>query len=362
MDAALLFGDDPYRYPGQPADRRRQGRTRRQARLRVAARRRQELPGALTGHQHRLGHRAGRPAQPRDRAPRSGPTTFPVTRADARAAEHPLPRRARRPARFPYPGAPPYGAPLYAPGRHAAVPGPAAGAATGAPREPGRRRRARSRSSCQRRRLQPTPPPPLPSQRPHRHDRRQTVRHTARKDSRERELRGALWRLAIFVVVCLLGTFALIAVFAQLRFEASRTTTAPCSATSVAWRAATSSASPASRSARSRTSPSTPTPRASVEFSRRRLGGAHRGQQGAIRYDNLIGGRYLALEEGAGGTTTAAPRRHHPAGPHRARAGPRRADRRLPAAVPRAGPRQVNALTGQLIAAFRVRAPRSVRF
>ena len=32
-------------------------------------------------------------------------------------------------------------------------------------------------------------------------------------------LGGAIWRLAIFVVVCLLGMFALFAVFGQLRFE-----------------------------------------------------------------------------------------------------------------------------------------------
>ncbi len=41
------------------------------------------------------------------------------------------------------------------------------------------------------------------------------------------------------------------------------------------------------------------------------------GTRAVIRYDDLIGGRYLALEEGAGGTKTAQPGRHDPAGPHR---------------------------------------------
>ena len=31
-------------------------------------------------------------------------------------------------------------------------------------------------------------------------------------------LRGAIWRLAIFMVVCALGLFAMLAIFAQLRF------------------------------------------------------------------------------------------------------------------------------------------------
>ena len=31
------------------------------------------------------------------------------------------------------------------------------------------------------------------------------------------------------------------------------------------------------------------------------------GSRAVIRYDNLIGGRYLALEEGAGGTETLDP-------------------------------------------------------
>ena len=39
-------------------------------------------------------------------------------------------------------------------------------------------------------------------------------------------LRGALWRLAVYAFVCVLGAFALIAVFAQLRFQSEKTYTA----------------------------------------------------------------------------------------------------------------------------------------
>ena len=36
-------------------------------------------------------------------------------------------------------------------------------------------------------------------------------------------LGGAIWRLAVFMTVCLLGMFALFAVFGQLRFEKAET-------------------------------------------------------------------------------------------------------------------------------------------
>ena len=36
-------------------------------------------------------------------------------------------------------------------------------------------------------------------------------------------LGGALWRIAIFLTVCLLGAFAMFAIFAQLRFQSEQT-------------------------------------------------------------------------------------------------------------------------------------------
>ena len=53
------------------------------------------------------------------------------------------------------------------------------------------------------------------------------------------------------------------------------------------------------------------------------------GTRAAIRYDNLFGDRYLALEEGAGGLKTLQSRTDHSAGPNRARAGSGCGDRRL---------------------------------
>ena len=127
----------PVPLSGQPADGQRQGRPRRQAELRLAARRQQELPGEVPRHRHRFRHRAGRPAQPRHRLPRLSPTT-------SRS-----PRRIREPPRIRYPGrsgaGPAAGLPrgtalrrtAVRAGRNAAVPAAATGGRTGtAPRLP----------------------------------------------------------------------------------------------------------------------------------------------------------------------------------------------------------------------------------
>jgi len=112
-------------------------------------------------------------------------------------------------------------------------------------------------------------------------------------------LGGAIWRLVIFMVVCALGMFALSAVFAQLRFD--KTNTYDAVFTNV-------------------------TGLKSNNFVR--IGGVEVGKvtdikvkdsasvlvtfttddtvllseatKAVIRYDDLLGGRYMALEEGAG--------------------------------------------------------------
>ena len=61
------------------------------------------------------------------------------------------------------------------------------------------------------------------------------------------------------------------------------------------------------------------------------------GSRAVIRYENLIGGRYLALRRRPRWHQATQARRHHSAGPDLAGAGSRRADRRLPSVVPCAG-------------------------
>ncbi|MDT5187835.1 MAG: phospholipid/cholesterol/gamma-HCH transport system substrate-binding protein, partial [Mycobacterium sp.] len=164
-------------------------------------------------------------------------------------------------------------------------------------------------------------------------------------------LSGAVARLGVFVVVCLLGMFALLAIYAQFRFEKGTTYTAIFSNVSglengnfvrvagVEVGKVTSISVNADDTA-------------SVKFSADDAVVLTEGSKAAIRYDNLIGGRYLELLEGAGGTKRLT------AG------GTIGLDRTAPALDLDAliggfrplfhalDPNQVNALSGELISAF----------
>jgi phospholipid/cholesterol/gamma-HCH transport system substrate-binding protein len=165
-------------------------------------------------------------------------------------------------------------------------------------------------------------------------------------------LAGAIWRLAIFVTVCVLGLVALVAVFAQLRFESQD-----------AYRAEFNNVSGLKigdfvRMAGvevGKVEHITVQPNAvvMVEFSVDPAAVAMtEGTRAAIRYDNLIGDRYLAVEEGAGGTHRLEPGQTIPLA---------RTDSALDLDALIGGfrplfralnPDQVNALSGQLIQAL----------
>lgn len=112
-------------------------------------------------------------------------------------------------------------------------------------------------------------------------------------------LGGAVWRFATFVVVCLFAMFALFAIFAQWRFGERSV-----------YRAEFSNISGLKRDDFVRiagvevgkvtniglTSDET----LNVEFFTDPSVVLTQGTKAVIRYDNLIGGRYLALDEGAG--------------------------------------------------------------
>jgi phospholipid/cholesterol/gamma-HCH transport system substrate-binding protein len=167
-------------------------------------------------------------------------------------------------------------------------------------------------------------------------------------------LGSAVWRLAIFAAVCLLATAALFAVFGQLRFEKERTYAAEFSSVTGLEngnfvRIAGVEVGKVKHVAIRDTSGG---PIALVTFSADDSVILTEGTKAVIRYENLIGGRYLALEEGAGGTKRLAPGGTIPI------------DRTAPALDLDAliggfrplfralDPKQVNALTGELIAAF----------
>jgi phospholipid/cholesterol/gamma-HCH transport system substrate-binding protein len=108
------------------------------------------------------------------------------------------------------------------------------------------------------------------------------------------------WRLGIFVVVCVLGLFALLAIFAQLRFQKENVYQAEF--TNITGlengnfvRIAGVEVGKVKHISLKRDATVV------VAFSADPSVVLTEGSRAVIRYDNLIGGRYLALEEGAGG-------------------------------------------------------------
>jgi phospholipid/cholesterol/gamma-HCH transport system substrate-binding protein len=164
-------------------------------------------------------------------------------------------------------------------------------------------------------------------------------------------LAGAVWRFAIFAVACLLGIFALLAIFAQLRFEKENVYQAQFS-NITGLKSGDFVRIAGVEVGKVKKITLLPDTTLSVEFGTDQSVVLTEGSRVAIRYDNLIGDRYLGLEEGVGGTNTLRPGATIPL------------DRTEPALDLDAliggfrplfralDPEQVNALSGQLIAAF----------
>jgi phospholipid/cholesterol/gamma-HCH transport system substrate-binding protein len=162
---------------------------------------------------------------------------------------------------------------------------------------------------------------------------------------------GAIWRLTIFVTVCLLTLFGLYAVFAQLRFQRENTYDAEFS--NVAGLEEGNFVRIAGVEVGKVKSVSVKQNAfAVVEFTADDSVVLTEGTKAVIRYDNVIGGRFLALEEGAGdvqrlqpGQTIPLARTSPPLDLDALIGGFRPLFRAL-------DPQQVNLLTGQLISAF----------
>jgi phospholipid/cholesterol/gamma-HCH transport system substrate-binding protein len=164
-------------------------------------------------------------------------------------------------------------------------------------------------------------------------------------------LSGAVARLVVFVVVCLLGMFGLLAIYAQFRFEKGTTYTAVFSDVSGLENGNFVRVAGVEVGKVTEISVN-PDDTASVKFSASDAVVLTGGSKAAIRYDNLIGGRYLELLQGAGGTRRLDPGGTIPL------------DRTAPALDLDAviggfrplfralDPNQVNALSGELIEAF----------
>jgi phospholipid/cholesterol/gamma-HCH transport system substrate-binding protein len=159
-------------------------------------------------------------------------------------------------------------------------------------------------------------------------------------------------RLVVFLAVCLLGVFGLFAVFGELRFgrvtktyEAEFTNVTGLENGDFVRIAGVEVGSVKKVAIQADTT-------ASVEFAADESVVLTEGSRAVIRYDDLIGGRYLALQEGAGGTNRLKPGDTIP----RARTSPALdLDALIGGFRPlfqALDPDQVNALSGQLIQAL----------
>ncbi|CAN5319565.1 virulence factor Mce family protein [soil metagenome] len=163
--------------------------------------------------------------------------------------------------------------------------------------------------------------------------------------------KGAAWRLGVFLTICTLGAFALLTVFAQFRFESGKSYSADF--TNVSGLKNGDMVRVAGvEVGKVKDISFNPDATLRVEFSTDDTLVVTEGTHAAIRYDNVIGGRYLALEEGAGGVTVLQPGQTIPL----ARTSPALdLDSVIGGFKPlfRAlNPDQVNALSGQLVTAL----------
>ncbi|MUL46313.1 virulence factor Mce family protein [Mycobacterium sp. CBMA293] len=120
------------------------------------------------------------------------------------------------------------------------------------------------------------------------------------------DFKSAIWRLTTFLIVCIVGTFALLTVFAQFRFGQGRTYNADFTNVSglkngdMVRIAGVEVGKVKDIVVRRDAS-------VAVAFSTDDTVVLTQGTRAAIRYDNLFGGRYLALEQGAGAVNRLQP-------------------------------------------------------
>jgi phospholipid/cholesterol/gamma-HCH transport system substrate-binding protein len=164
-------------------------------------------------------------------------------------------------------------------------------------------------------------------------------------------LGGAAWRLTVFIAVCLLGMFTLFAVFGQLRFEKANEYRAHfANVTGLEVDDFVRIAGVEVGKVKKITYNDDGT--LTVDFTADDTVVLTEGSRAVIRFDDLIGGRYLSLVEGAGGTERLNPgdtiplARTEPALDLDALIG---GFRPLFRALE---PEQINALSGQLISAL----------
>jgi phospholipid/cholesterol/gamma-HCH transport system substrate-binding protein len=168
--------------------------------------------------------------------------------------------------------------------------------------------------------------------------------------------RGAVWRLVIFLTVCTFGAFALLTIFAQFRFTEGKTYSAEfTNVSNMRKNSLVRIAGVEVGKVQNISVNRDATVR--VDFTADDSVVLTEGSRAVIRYDNLFGDRYLALDEGAGGVKKLNPgdtiplTRTQPALDLDAVIG---GFRPLFRAL---SPDQVNELSGQLLQAFQGQGP-----
>ncbi|MBI2701181.1 virulence factor Mce family protein [Mycobacterium sp.] len=174
-------------------------------------------------------------------------------------------------------------------------------------------------------------------------------------------LRGVVLRLGVFLAVCALTAFALVAVFGEVRFAAGKTYYAEFTNVSNLRQGKLVRIAGVEVGKVTKISIN-PDATVRVAFTAEDSVTLTEGTQAVIRYDNLFGDRYLALEEGAGGLAVLRPGQTIPL----ARTKPALdLDALIGGFKPlfRAlNPDQVNALSEQLLQAFQGQGPTIASF
>ncbi len=119
-------------------------------------------------------------------------------------------------------------------------------------------------------------------------------------------LSGTIWRLVAFVGLCLFATFAIFAVFSQLRFSGEDTYYADFVNVSGLEEGQFVRIAGV-ETGKVKSVAVQPDMTVRVGFTTDDSVVLTKGSRAVIRFDDLIGGRYLALEEGVGGTDKLAP-------------------------------------------------------
>lgn len=172
----------------------------------------------------------------------------------------------------------------------------------------------------------------------------------------KQSLSGILWRVALFLTVCLLGIGAIVAVYGELRFQPTKTYNAIFSSVS-GLKSGNFVRIAGVEVGKVKKITVRDDATVNVEFSTDDTVALTEGTRAAVRYQNLVGDRFMSLEDGAGGVKPLTAGQTIPL------------DRTEPAVDINAliggfkpllralDPDQANALTGQLIDALQGQGP-----